>query len=165
MDPTLNVGDLVVSMYGQGRITAIRDSDVVVVPTEWSLANDCRPTFYLSRASVTKIPGFAIGTVVRTVFGLGTLRAVRGDGTHVVEAQWTLADGHPVVAFVTPTSVQPQEGLVCFAQGTRVRSMYGEGVVTDVRGNGLIAVEMDSWRLADSSSPTAYLHQQGLVAC
>lgn len=43
--------------------------------------------------------------------------------------------------------------------GDKVKSIYGVGVVTDIRGNGEAVIEMQSWELAGGQKPTAYLQK------
>ena len=43
--------------------------------------------------------------------------------------------------------------------GDKVKSIYGVGVVTDMRGNGEAVIEMQSWELAGGQKPTAYLQK------
>ncbi len=61
------------------------------------------PTLYMNPASVVKIPGVSVGSIVDTVWGLVRVISLRRDGTHECEAiHWFLADGRPHRLFLAP---------------------------------------------------------------
>ena len=43
--------------------------------------------------------------------------------------------------------------------GDKVTSIYGQGVVKEIRGNSAAVIEMQSWELAGGQRPTAYLQK------
>ena len=93
------------TVYGQGHVEKKRrlESDYVVKLNNWKIAQGQSPTCYLQDTSIVKIPGFQIGAVAKTVWGLIRLKEVRRDGTHICEAvHWSLADGKPPTLYLAP---------------------------------------------------------------
>jgi len=43
--------------------------------------------------------------------------------------------------------------------GDKVKSIYGEGIVNEIRGSSVAVIEMQSWELAGGQRPTAYLQK------
>ena len=87
-------GDEVMTVYGQGFVEAVRDTDLIIKLRNWKLAQGQSPTCHLSAASCVKIPGFSINQCAKTVWGIVRILEIRRDGTHVCEAlHWKLADG------------------------------------------------------------------------
>jgi len=43
--------------------------------------------------------------------------------------------------------------------GDKVKSIYGEGIVKEIRGSSVAVIEMRSWELAGGQRPTAYLQK------
>ena len=44
--------------------------------------------------------------------------------------------------------------------GDKVKTIYGSGTVTDVRPDGCASVTIESWRMADGQTPTAFLQKE-----
>jgi len=96
-------GDEVITVYGQGYIEKVRESDLIVKLREWKLAQGQSPTLYLAHSACVKIPGIKLGSIVKSVWGLVRVLNIRRDGTHVCEAiHWNLADGKPPRLFLAP---------------------------------------------------------------
>jgi hypothetical protein len=96
-------GDEVMTVYGQGFIKERREKDLVVILRNWALAQGQSPTCYLNYEAVVKIPGFKIGAIAKTVWGLVKILSIRRDGTHVCEGiHWHLADGKPPKMYLAP---------------------------------------------------------------
>jgi Methylenetetrahydrofolate reductase len=43
--------------------------------------------------------------------------------------------------------------------GDKVTSVYGQGVVTEIRSEGAAVIQLESWLLADSQQPVCYLQK------
>ena len=91
------------TIYGQGYVESVRETDVVVKLDNWALAQGQSPTCYLDPATVVKIPGFRIGHAAKTVWGMVRITDIQRDGKHVCEAlHWNLADGNPPTFYLAP---------------------------------------------------------------
>mmetsp|Transcript_5643 Transcript_5643/g.5843 ORF Transcript_5643/g.5843 Transcript_5643/m.5843 type:complete len:227 (-) Transcript_5643:43-723(-) len=110
----LNEGDEVMTVYGQGYIERVRESDVVVKLRNWALAQGQSPTLYVSPSTCIKVPGIRVGTAVKTVWGMVRVLAIHRDGKHVCEAlHWNLANQKPPTLYLAPEafallSLKPQ---------------------------------------------------------
>jgi methylenetetrahydrofolate reductase (NADPH) len=49
--------------------------------------------------------------------------------------------------------------------GDRVKSIYGEAMVTEIRPNGTTVVEMNKWIMAGGQKPIAYLQKDSFDKC
>merc|ERR1712146_23205 len=62
------VGDVVYAPYGKGTVTAIKDGDcLVITPTDWKLANNCVPTFYIKATPPQYTPGVSYDPLPPTI--------------------------------------------------------------------------------------------------
>lgn len=98
-------GDEVMTVYGQGFIESKREiqGDYVVKLRQWALAQGQSPTCYLQPSSLVKIPGFSVGAVAKTVWGLVRVLGIRRDGTHVCTAvHWSLANDTAPTCYLAP---------------------------------------------------------------
>ena len=98
-------GDEVMTVYGQGFIESKREiqGDYVVKLRHWALAQGQSPTCYLQPSSLVKIPGFSVGAVAKTVWGLVRVLGIRRDGTHVCTAvHWSLANDTAPTCYLAP---------------------------------------------------------------
>ena len=43
--------------------------------------------------------------------------------------------------------------------GDHVKSIYGKGIVLEIRNEGEAVIEINSWELAEGQKPTAYLQK------
>ena len=106
-----DVGDKVVTVYGEGYVKAIRPEkgDLVVLLNYWRLAQGQSPTCFLHPSACVKIPGFKVGDVAKTVWGLVKLLEIKRDGRHVCEAiHWKLADGSSPILHLSPEAMCSQ---------------------------------------------------------
>ena len=93
------------TVYGQGYVVKKRtaEKDLVVLLRDWALAQGQSPTCYLQPSACVKIPGFRVGAVAKTVWGLVRIDEIRRDGTHVGKAiHWHLADGNCPTVHLAP---------------------------------------------------------------
>lgn len=105
------VGDNVVTVYGEGYVKAVRadKGDLVVLLKHWALAQGQSPTCYLHPSACVKVSGFKVGQVAKTVWGLVKLLETKRDGRHVCEAiHWKLADGSAPVLHLAPEAMCAQ---------------------------------------------------------
>lgn len=111
-----------------------------------------------------------VGDTVTSIYGVGTVQDVRDadggvDGTNngtcaVIRLEsWLLAGQQ------NPTAIL-KEGQyeAATAVGTPVSSIYGKGVVSDVRKDGCHKITLQSWLLAGGQAPIAYLRVGQFVA-
>lgn len=91
--------------YGVGKIIEIRSGHYVVEPETWRLAAGQKPTFYMNPKDVK--PFFKIGDSVRSVFGIGQVKDIRGENnTYVVTLNnWKLADGKSPTLYLNDDSM------------------------------------------------------------
>ena len=55
------VGDVVNSTYGTGKVLEVRKNDILVIrPTNWNLANNCVPTFFIKATPPSHTPGVTL---------------------------------------------------------------------------------------------------------
>lgn len=95
----------------------------------------------------------AVGSTVASMYGVGTIKDVRDDGCTVIELEsWLLAGGQNPVAYL-----REGEFVATAKKGETVKSVYGTGVVTDVRKDGTTKIQLESWLLAGGQHPMAYL--------
>ena len=102
---TLHVGDNVKTPYGEGCIADIRHDKIVVRPTHWNMAGGQKATLYLNVSDVKLI--FKVGDPVKTVFGVGTIVAIRDHGVpYVIKLkQWQLASNKSPVLYLGENSL------------------------------------------------------------
>lgn len=100
----LFVGQLVSTPYGDGLVLQILDSKVVVQPMTWIMAQNQRPTFYMNSKDVQ--PLFNVGSPIQSVYGRGTITALRDiDRMYVITLDnWKLADGKSPTLYLNSTS-------------------------------------------------------------
>jgi len=80
---------------------------------------------------------------------------------------WTALDMTVPVVFeeeidVAIHDVAADDDAVVFSVGDEVKSVYGEGVVTEERGDDMFVVALSSWHLANESKVTCYLNGDAL---
>jgi len=98
-----DVGDEVMTVYGQGYVEAVRATDLVVKLNDWKLAQGQSPTLHLAPLSCVKIPGLKVKDTAKTCWGLVQVDAIHRDGKHVCRAlHWNLADGKPPTLYLNP---------------------------------------------------------------
>lgn len=98
----------------------------------------------------------AVGDRVLSIYGVGTVQECRGDGATVVKIEsWSLAGGQAPFAFLAEGQFK-----VVTKNGTTVKSIYGSGVVQDVRKDGTTQIELRSWELAMGQKPIAFLQPE-----
>ena len=94
----------------------------------------------------------SIGDTVTSIYGVGTVQEVR-DGSAVIRLEsWLLAGNQNPTAFLKEGQYEAATPV-----GTSVSSIYGQGVVSDVRKDGCHKITLQSWRLAGDQAPIAYL--------
>jgi hypothetical protein len=97
-------GQSVTTPYGRCIVEKIRGECVVVRPTNWHLANNQPPTFYLNKASVQ--PFFNISEKVVCTFGIGIVQDIRNDGIYIVTlTNWQLANGKSPTLYLNEKSL------------------------------------------------------------
>ena len=94
--PLFSVGNQISCVFGRGIIRAIRKDGVYCCEiTSWRLANGATPTAFLQADALQPISEqmFAVGEVVSTAYGQGTVTKVRWDGVYEVKpVAWKLAN-------------------------------------------------------------------------
>jgi hypothetical protein len=96
-------GDEVMTVYGQGFVYKVRETDYVVKLNDWKLAQGQSPTLHLNKESLIKVPGLRVGDAAKTAWGLVRILDIHRDGKHVAEAlHWNLADGKPPKLYLAP---------------------------------------------------------------
>ena len=74
-----------------------------------------------------------------------------------------IIDEFPHILIEVPDiKVQPAKGD--FVQGDYVKSIYGHGIVDEVRSDGTVCFVLDNWFLANNSRVKCYLNPTALVA-
>lgn len=92
-----------------GTVTAIRTQDgvitmAVITASNWLLANNKPPIFYMNPASV--VPLFKCGDMISCTFGKGEIKEIRNDGVFVVTlANWFLADGKSPILYLQESAL------------------------------------------------------------
>ena len=110
-------GAIVRSTYGIGEVMDVRSDDMLVIrPTEWKLANNCVPTFYIKQTPlphtpfVSQVTSFKVGQTVRSTYGIGKILEVRKNDMLVIRpTNWNLANNCVPTFFIkaTPPSHTP----------------------------------------------------------
>ena len=102
-------GDIVKTVYGEGRVVSERgDGTIVVVLESWRLANATRPTLYLNKASVSTVDrAFAVGQDVKTVYGEATILEVRDADYVATTTHWKLANDTNTKLYLAEASMTP----------------------------------------------------------
>lgn len=103
------LNQLVTTPYGKGIVKEIRGiekNQIVIVPTNWRLANEQKPIFYLNRKDIK--PLFEINAIVMTTFGKGKIINIRDeDGVYIIElSQWILATNKSPRLYLNSDSIQ-----------------------------------------------------------
>jgi hypothetical protein len=94
----------------------------------------------------------SVGDTVTSIYGVGTVQDVR-DGAAVIRLEsWVLAGNQNPIAFLRTGQFEPATAV-----GTSVSSIYGQGVVSEVRKDGCHKITLQSWLLAEGQPPIAYL--------
>ncbi len=104
------VGQRVTTPYGVGVILEVRNTEQVVVqPINWKMANDQKPTFYMSTSNVK--PLFGINESVSCMFGIGIVKQIRSDdGIYVVTlSSWQLANRKSPTLYLNDQSLSKLE--------------------------------------------------------
>lgn len=95
----------------------------------------------------------AIGATVASVYGVGVVKETRDSGCVVIQLEsWLLAGGQHPMAYL-----RDGEFTETGSTGSTVKSIYGSGVVKDVRKDGTTKIQLESWLLAGGQHPIAYL--------
>lgn len=87
------VKQTVITPYGKGIVEQVTEGKITVRPSNWLLANDQQPIFYMNPKDVK--PFFNVGDQIKCAFGFGVIDSIRdGDGIYVATlTNWALADG------------------------------------------------------------------------
>lgn len=87
------VKQTVITPYGKGIVEQVTEGKITVRPSNWLLANDQQPIFYMNPKDVK--PFFNIGDRIKCAFGFGVIDSIRDvDGIYVATlTNWALADG------------------------------------------------------------------------
>jgi hypothetical protein len=96
--------------------------------------------------------GVAVGNTVTSIYGVGVVDEIRDGGAVVRLKSWLLAGNQNPIAFLREGQYE-----AATAVGTNVTSIYGQGVVSDVRKDGCHKITLQSWRLAGDQAPIAFL--------
>ena len=98
------VNQTVVTPYGKGTVQAVNDH-IVVIPSDWTLANNQKPTFSMNPNSVK--PYFEPGSEVECSFGIALVNSIRDeDGIYVISpSNWVLADGKKPTLYLNEQSL------------------------------------------------------------
>jgi hypothetical protein len=95
------------TIYGNGFIKEIRNSDYIVILVNWNLAQGQSPTLYLQKEAMKIIPGAFPGTTVDTVYGHSKVESIREDGTHICRPiNWSLAYGQIPTLYLQQDSIK-----------------------------------------------------------
>ena len=107
--------------------------------------------YYILQISTMTI---TIGDTVTSIYGVGTVQEVRDNGASAVIRleSWMLAGDQTPTAFLKEGQFE-----AATAVGTPVSSIYGQGVVSDVRKDGCHKITLQSWLLAGGQAPIAFL--------
>lgn len=94
----------------------------------------------------------AIGQIVSTPYGPGTVIETRKDHIVVEPSTGTMAMGQKPTFYMNRADVR---GVV--SPEDKVQTIFGRGEVQGVRDDGVIVVLLDHWKLANGTSPVLYL--------
>lgn len=99
------IGQLVLTPYGEGEILNINNEHITIQPTNWLLAQNQKPKFYINLKDVQ--PKFSIGSVIKCSFGEGLITSIRDkDGIYVIKLNnWKLADGKSPILYLNQSSI------------------------------------------------------------
>ncbi len=108
-----------------------------------------------------------VGDKVKSIYGEGIVKEIRKGGEAVIEmTSWELAGGQKPTAYLQKAHYEKSYESAPDADGTStddvkvgdtVTSIYGEGVVLELRKGGEAVIEMRTWELAGGQKPTAFL--------
>jgi hypothetical protein len=116
-NPNMFTKQKVITPYGAGTVSCIRDeTTVIVVPCDWLMAAGQKPKYYLNPKDVK--PFYDIDSDVMCSFGRGTVKLIRpADGMYVVLLNnWHLANGKSPTLYLNesslskPVEAQPESG-------------------------------------------------------
>jgi len=163
------VGDIVNTQFGPGKVEDYREEDnVFVVCLRWELAEGKRAYAYLQPDSLSKRPNpnkpqeetpelYAPGTLVDTPQGRAVVAGYRiKDGMYIVEYENWLTDGQVARGFLNPRSVKHH---VAAKRGKFVSTLFGTGVVAQVRRDGIHVVKIKQLE----GAATAYLQADAIL--
>jgi len=163
------IGDVVNTQFGPGKIEDYREEDnVFVVCLRWELAEGKRAYACLQPDSLSKRQNpnkpqeetpelYAPGTLVDTPQGRAVVTGYRvRDGMYVVEYENWLTDGQVARGFLNPGSVKHH---VRAKRGKFVSTVYGTGVVAQVRRDGIHVVKIKQ----NEGAATAYLQADAIL--
>lgn len=140
--PVFKVGDKVSSTFGSGVINEIRQTDSVYVVTldSWFLATGKSPVLYLQSQSFSlKIKSSSIPNLINDEKCVNNLV---NEGT--------------INQRLNPQDIKPT-----FKIGDEVRSIFGSGVINEIRQtDSIYVITLDNWFLATGKSPVLYLQSQ-----
>ncbi len=159
----VKIGDRVKSIYGEGIIKEFRSGgEAVIEMLTWELAGGQKIRAYLQKSHYTKIEStpLEIGDKVSSIYGEGFVIEVRPEEAVVIEmSSWELAFGQKPKAYLQKGHYEKISVDSSLQVGDKVKSIYGEGIVKEIRANDEVVMEMtsESWSLAEGQRPTAFL--------
>lgn len=127
-------------------------------------------------SSAANVATVKVGDAVTSIYGDGIVEEVRSDGAIVfVLKNWELAYGSKVKCFlnaaaVTKVAAVKEEDVGVevvhsnFKVGDGVKSIYGNGIVEEVRNDGAIIFTLKNWELAYGSKVRCFLNASAVTA-
>ena len=162
---SFNIGDYVNTPYGTGHVTEVRrDGMIVVRPNLWKVAGDHKPFFYMNATGVTRATNagtankITVGDYVDCMYGTGFVAEVRRDNMLVVKPDtWRLAEKHVPTFYIWGPSAHKTVISHVVAVGDVANTPYGVGVVTELRGDGMVVVRPETWEVTGGHKPFFYM--------
>ena len=159
----VKVGDRVKSIYGEGIVRELRNGgEAVIEMMTWELAGGQRPTAFLQKAHYEKIDAtyVQVGDKVKSIYGEGIVKEIRAGEEVVIEmTSWELAGGQKPTAFLQKGNYEKLGNNSSIQVGDLVKSIYGEGIIKEIRAEEEVVIEMTTWELAGGQKPTAFLQK------
>ena len=107
---------------------------------------------------LTKDLSFVVGDKVTTIFGIGVVQTVKDDGmTTILLSNWIMADNKSPTLYMNPQSFEKIADAPV-VKGDKVDTIFGQGFVDDIRDDGISAIILTNWKLANNQSPTLYMN-------
>ena len=134
----LKAGDHVKTIFGEGTVREIRDDKIHIVDLKnWNLANNCKPVCYMNAESLT---------LMSVPSSSGAVSPAKPISVPVVA---------PVITKRIPTST--------FKVGDFVSTIFGTGIISTIRSDGIHIVHLFNWELANGCKPVLYMNPSALT--
>lgn len=183
-----SAGEKVKTPFGVGCVESVRTDDgmYLVVLVNWKLATGKSPVLYVPGdglepftfvevkdtpvvAEVAVAPAvvaaparedneIVVGDAVKTPYGRGIVKDVRGACIVVIPSFWSMAGGQKPTFYMHRNEVSP-----VFKVGDVVATQYGEATIQTIRNDAMYVATTTAWKLATSKPPVLHLGAETLM--